>query len=199
MRRPLSLNLLRVRSASLLIPLAMGLSISAQSITFTQYVEPNGPGEPGTIVAGPDGALWFNDYTKSQIFRITTSGTMTSYPTLTPFSGPRSIVAGPDGALWFAEDSANKIGRITTGGAITEFPLPATLNGPTGIVRGPDGALWFWDNVNGRIGRITTSGVVTSFPIPNLIVDLTVGPDGSTVVYRRGELRYRANYRWWRH
>jgi virginiamycin B lyase len=118
-----------------------------------------------------------------------------------PTSGaiPSSIAAGPDGALWFTEVVANKIGRITTGGAITEFPLPATLNGPTGIVRGPDGALWFWDNVNGRIGRITTSGVVTSFPIPNLIVDLTVGPDGSTVVYRRGELRDRANYRWWRH
>jgi virginiamycin B lyase len=43
---------------------------------------------------------------------MTTSGTLTQYPTPTPVSDPNQIVAGADGNLWFTEQQAHKIGRL---------------------------------------------------------------------------------------
>ncbi len=64
--------------------------------------------DPGSITAGPDGALWFAN--PADVGRITTSGAISSYG---PGVGyPASITAGPDGALWFI-NSDNAIGRVT--------------------------------------------------------------------------------------
>jgi len=52
-------------------------------------------GSPLSIVAGPDGALWFTEYYASKIGRITTAGVLTEYQIS---SHSDDIVAGPDGA-----------------------------------------------------------------------------------------------------
>jgi hypothetical protein len=140
---------------------------------------------PESITVGPDGALWFNEYTASQIGRITTAGVVTEFPIPTTNNPPGPITAGPDGALWFIEGSTNQIGRITTAGVFTEFPIPtATASlGLSTITTGPDGALWFTEsnpNAN-KIGRITTTGVVTHFSIPTASSNpagIAVGSDG---------------------
>ena len=78
--------------------------------------------------AGPDGAVWFTEWTRSTIQRITTTGVVTVYPTPTGSSEPWDIVTGPDGALWFAERSADKIGRLQPsqkGFACTNTTAPA--------------------------------------------------------------------------
>jgi virginiamycin B lyase len=109
-----------------------------------------------TIVAGPDGALWFasHDRNKNTIGRITTDGAVTEFPI--PVSvGARAAVftnlaVGSDGALWFGlvrdvmgQRGSMSVGRITTAGAISEFPLPSASDAFFGITAGPDGALWF--------------------------------------------------------
>jgi hypothetical protein len=73
------------------------------------------------ITAGPDGALWFTNYS-STIGRITTTGQVTDY-TASGISHPRGITAGPDGALWFTDPGNNTIGRITTTGQVTSYPV----------------------------------------------------------------------------
>ena len=35
---------------------------------------------PAGIAAGPDGALWFTNYSNNSIGRITTAGVVTNYP-----------------------------------------------------------------------------------------------------------------------
>lgn len=58
------------------------------------------------IAAGPDGAMWFTEYsnnTLAKIGRITTSGVFTEYALPNPASEPTTITEGPDGALWFIE------------------------------------------------------------------------------------------------
>jgi hypothetical protein len=130
------------------------------------------------ITAGPDGALWFTEQNANRIGRITTSGTITSFPVPTPESEPEGIVAGPDGALWFTESRANNIGRITTGGASTEFPIRTPSSGANEITVGPDGALWFVV-AGGKVGRITTSGTITDFRVPATAQDIAAGPDGA--------------------
>ena len=67
--------------------------------------------EPRGIAAGSDGNLWFTA-APNFIDRITTSGTITAFPTPTSNSYPWSIAAGPDANLWFTESGAGMIGRV---------------------------------------------------------------------------------------
>jgi streptogramin lyase len=166
--------------------------LSAQ--TITEFPLPTAGSPPTSIVAGPDGALWFTEYDGHKIGRITTAGLITEFA-IPHFASPAGIVAGPDGNLWFAENDGNSIGRITTGGVITEFPIPTGRSGPGWIVAGPDGNLWFTELDGNKIGRITTAGVITEFPIPTasgvpprsgVPRSITAGPDGN-LVHRRCE------------
>jgi hypothetical protein len=162
---------------------------------------------PQNIVAGPDGALWFENRFTGFIGRITTSGTLTTFPDPVPevFGGPvlrGPLVVGPDGSLWFTNTAtsdgpntcvAGSIGRMTTSGNVTLFTDPNLVPG-TDLIFGPDGALWF-DNggCNGvppSIGRMTTAGSVTIYTGPGLDNpgDLTVGPDGALWFVNSGHL-----------
>jgi virginiamycin B lyase len=126
------------------------------------------------IVAGPDGALWFDE--GDAVGRITTKGRLTIYATSrrdpaglrrTTYLddlGVQDITVGPDGALWFTNKNANAVGRITTAGKLTEYTSGISAGaGLTSIASGADGALWFTEMNGGRIGRITTSGKVTEY------------------------------------
>jgi streptogramin lyase len=120
---------------------------------------------PSGIVAGPDGALWFTSGNglANAIGRITTAGSISTFPIPTHNSNPLNITVGSDGALWFTESGVGKIGRITTGGTITEFPTLQTGSQPKGIAAGPDGALWVADPGAQVVGRVTTAEAVTTF------------------------------------
>ncbi len=147
--------------------------------------------DPGSITTGPDGALWFtNDFEEAtSIGRITTSGSVSSYPLPGEFGGnlPSSIVSGPDGALWFTTD-ADMIGRVTTAGAFSLYQNSELC--PRNIVVGPDGNLWFANGecgpsgAVGSVGRITPSGAITFFTDPTMdnVFSITSGP-GSALWY----------------
>src|SRR6516164_1677835 len=79
---------------------------------FNEFQLPAGS-EPDGITAGPDGNLWFTEYSGNKIGRITPAGMFAQFPLPTPDSQPSRIAAGPDGNLWFTEQYGNKIGRIT--------------------------------------------------------------------------------------
>lgn len=161
---------------------------NARAQTITEFPIPSPTSGPESIIAGPDGAMWFAE-TKSglqKFGRITTAGAITEFPFATgrPL-WPRGMALGSDGALWFtvwagnSENNLEKIGRITTAGAVSLFDL-GTFTLPLGIIAGPDGALWFTEA--GKIGRITTSGMITEFPIPSpdtSATSLALGTDGA--------------------
>ena len=158
-----------------------GIQLISTSGTFG-----NGYNTPDTecdsLVAGPDGALWFTENLANKVGRMTTGGSFTMYTLPNADSLPNQITPGPDGALWFTE-GAGRIGRITTGGSLQEFTLPANTV-PYAITTGRDGALWFtnvYDQFNVSVGRITTSGVATGFnastQMRGLKGAITVGPD----------------------
>jgi virginiamycin B lyase len=80
--------------------------------------------EPVGITTGPDGHMWFTEFTPGRIRRITTDGALDEFPVPTLRAGPYGIVTGPDGNLWFTEFAGDRIGRITPQGDIREFPFP---------------------------------------------------------------------------
>jgi len=160
------------------LALAVAPPVRAQGIL--EYPIPTAASYPVGLTNGPDGAIWFAEFTTNKIGRITLSGTVTEFTVPTAGASPLGITTGPDGALWFSEEITNKIGRLTTAGAFTEFPIPTAGSAPAGITSGPDGNLWFAEKNGGRIGRITTGGVITEFPTSGTgPTGITVGPDGN--------------------
>jgi hypothetical protein len=77
---------------------------------------------PSSLVAGPDGNIWFtstttrslpNVGTPPAIGRITPSGEITEFRAgLNYASTPDGIIVAPDGALWFTDRELGKIGRL---------------------------------------------------------------------------------------
>src|SRR6266487_5029028 len=162
--------------------------------TISEFSLPTSNFFPGSILAGPDGNLWFteavsNGCQSGKIGRITPAGKVSEFP-LSSASKAGGITTGPDSNLWFTESAcakgqSGKIGRITPSGTISEFSLSSNSN-PGEITTGPDHALWFTEfgnnNRNDKIGRITTAGTISEFllPTPNFYPGgLLAGPDGN--------------------
>lgn len=166
-------------------PLGQVTEVAAGGITpgFTAN------GQPGGLVTGPDGNLWFVETAANRIGRITPSGTVTEFAGLAGGS-EQLISAGPDGNVWYADSGGGgRIVKVTPGGAVTAVATGGvtpgfTVNsGPIDIVTGPDGNLWFTELGGNRIGRITLGGAVTEFSAglsPSAGPDsITAGPDGN--------------------
>ena len=145
--------------------------------------------EPSTIIAGPDGAMWFaNEWS---LGRIDEGGNVTTSTILDDegqIIGVRELTFTSDGAVWV-------VGRHWVGSelvlGLARFD-PATgeslviddpaVGEPNDITTGPDGELWFTTSApdtHRTIGRVTATGVVTTFetPVPSS-GSITIGPDG---------------------
>lgn len=154
-----------------------------------QTVYDSATAAPYDITAGPGGNLWFTD-SYDKIGRITTSGTITEFPSKEGrASSPYRITAGPDGNLWFTNsiafggNVAPRIGKMTPTGQLTFYTLPKTDGPANAITVGPDGALWFTLDTSNKIGRITTAGALTAYQLPPqrypYLPGITTGPDGA--------------------
>jgi hypothetical protein len=78
---------------------------------ITEYPLPTPRGVSG-ITIGPDGNIWFTEFSANQIGMITPDGQINEYPIPTPNSRPEAITAGPDGNVWFTELGSNQIGEF---------------------------------------------------------------------------------------
>jgi virginiamycin B lyase len=156
------------------------------------------------IVAGPDGALWFDVQQVASakvmptgyVGRVTTSGVITLFA-VPNGDQPIGIQAGADGNLWSRitiSDAAatacdglpgysptSKVVRVTPGGDVTE--LDESSSAFAGYIVGPDASRW-WMTSKGMLRRITSSGQVTEFAtLSNLgfwdAFRFVFGPDGN--------------------
>jgi streptogramin lyase len=153
--------------------------------SITDFPTPTAAAGPTWITSGPDGNLWFTEFSADKVGLINpTSHATTDFLLPTAAAGPEDITAGPDGNLWFTEYSGNKIGTINpTTHVITEFALPTAGAEPYGIAAGPDGNLWFTEYGGNKIGTINpTTHVITEFAVPTAgsePLGIAAGPDGN--------------------
>jgi virginiamycin B lyase len=138
---------------------------------------------PKSIVAAPDGALWFTEqaFGANKIGRVTTAGALTTTTIATPQAGPVGIAVGPDGNIWFAETHAAKIGRLhlpcTAGScAVDEYSAPNAGDAPQFLAAGPaaSNTVFFTARDSGKIGVATITGPTTA-----TLVDFTIPTAGS--------------------
>lgn len=151
------------------------------AITITEFPIPE-PSQPGALVAGPDGNLWFTHLSTapSAVTRASSDGqSFDIFETRATGTGPQGIAAGPDGNVWYAKQGG--IIRATPDGGIRETNMPD--GGDSGdIVTGPDGNLWLTQPLNGKITRVTTDLKFQDFAIPTPDSGpraITVGPEGA--------------------
>jgi virginiamycin B lyase len=159
--------------------------LHSRLVTFSAQVS-----LPASIVAGPDGNLWYTDNAVAQVARMTPAGRVTLYPVPLAGVATSGITIGPDGAVWFTvtdfgysggPSTPTAIGRLSSSGAMKLYPLPPHSS-PFGLVFGPDGAIWYTDPNSNSIGRLTLDGRVVRFPIPTSgsnPLGITVGADGN--------------------
>jgi len=145
--------------------------------SISLYTTPTAHSGPVGITQGPDGAMWFTEWSAAKIGRIDDSGNIREFSLPPDGYNPEGITTGPDGALWFAEFSRPRVGRITTDGTVTEINVGADT---AFIAPGGDGNLWATENTADAVARISPAGVVTTFPVrrgnPFVIVR---GPHGN--------------------
>ena len=142
-------------------------SLALSGAALAQVVEfpvPTANSRPYTIVAGPDGNMWFTESNGNKIGRITPNGNIVEFPVPTPASGPYGIAVGPDGNIWFTERFGNQIGRLEIAtGTILEFPIPTSFSQPWEICAGADGNMWFTEEDVPQIGLISMFGQIVEF------------------------------------
>ncbi len=167
--------------------LVLFASPQANGFTINEFTLPAANSGPGSITAGPDGNLWFLEYS-GKVGRTTTSGVIIEFQNLSePPMFPGGITAGPDGNIWFTEfiigdhpeNILSNICRITPTGSIAKFPVPS-YGTDVAITAGPDGNMWFthyYASGASGIGRITTAGAFTIFPANGNPAGITAGPD----------------------
>jgi streptogramin lyase len=135
------------------------------------YPQTNGLDAYG-ITEGGDGNLWFTEFSRNMIGRLTPGGGLTEFGGLSGGRGyyqgqasshPTEITSAHDGSLWFSEEAGSRIGHISTSGVVNEFDLDPDLY-PGAITVAADANLWLVYKAG--IGRITPTGTITLFPGP---------------------------------
>jgi streptogramin lyase len=139
-----------------------------------------GSGQPERIVAGSDGAMWFNE--GHALGRITPTGAISRFPL------PSELVAtelatGTDGALWFVSDVC--LGRLTTAGALTTWPV-AGAKQLYGLATAPDGTFWIGDRIANVIRHFAPTSA-TPAPCGAPSFARHDGATVATVSYQRDE------------
>jgi virginiamycin B lyase len=154
---------------------------------------PNVPkeSEPGQLIAGPDGNMWFIDdgvdsLGHNLVGRVTPGGEVKEYPLPEGTFGSQWMASGPGGAVWIATERGVMY-RVQPDGSITNFNMPRIDGTITGLGVGPEGDLWYG---NGSVlGRMTASGEVTLFQPSGVSADW----QGSGVLGTGGRLWFAAN------
>jgi virginiamycin B lyase len=131
---------------------------------LNEYLLPLGT-YPSSIVAGPDGALWFGTYpmlanhraTHLGVARITTQGKLRFFHI---GLGVFDISWDHAGKLWFtnAYKRPYNIGSLTPDGVVTHYSTPSQGT-PESIATDPDGELWYVAfGANPDVFRIDANG-----------------------------------------
>jgi virginiamycin B lyase len=126
--------------------------------TVTEFDLPTAAAEPGDIVLGPDGKLWFTEKSANKIGRVTPGNPplIEEFDVPTNFVEPFNITVGPDNKIWFSGkfNNAGGVGRMNPANpADTQGHGGYGVVTPAGIAAGPDGAVWLGDQ-GGQVVRV---------------------------------------------
>ncbi len=121
-----------------------------------------------SIVAGPDGNLYFTEPNGDRTGQVSPTGQIIEAPLPVPGSRPRAITSAPDGSLWITDEGTDKVSRIDlAAGILQERSLEPGAH-PTGIAARADGTIWIAEPGLDHVATLPASakGPMISYRIP---------------------------------
>jgi streptogramin lyase len=168
---------------------------SARAANVQLFAVPTAEAGLSNIVAGPDGALWFNEQNGFAVGRITTAGVVTEFPVpRASYSangdGPTTIVSS-GGNLWTLANVGSTIDEVSIAGTVTQ--RYANLNqSATNLAPDSAGGVWATSlagagggSVSGGLFRVDPpAGAVRNYRNPEFTgqfqpVPIVAGPKGT--------------------
>ena len=149
---------------SMLVGVGLALFLVPVALAdVTEFPLPHAESRPYTIVAGPDGNLWFTESDAGRSGASRRAGTITEF---TLDAGQRAVRDHGRRRRQPVVHRAfpNQIGKITPQGLITEYPIPTPNAQPWDITALPNGDLWFTEENVDQVGRHHQSTATSRVP-----------------------------------
>ncbi len=135
---------------------------------------------PITIIPGPDGNLWYTTDAGNYIYKMTTKGTTTSYPTTI---NTKTLIFGPDGNIWINTYNNTQLQKMSMNGSIlaTYTGLPANGIDSDQMAIGSDKNIWLPNQRSNMIQKSDLNGNITNYLLTGSAqpIAIVAGPDGS--------------------
>jgi virginiamycin B lyase len=141
----------------------------------TQNLEPLG------LAVDAVGGVWYTDTTARSIARISSDGSIRSFPLLTPIVRLGRLAVGPDGAVWFADVTTASVTRLRDG-VFTRHDVGSPGATPYGIAVDNGGTVWTTLQGADKLAYISANGEVTAVDVPTRnsgLGDIAVGQTGA--------------------
>lgn len=136
------------------------VDLTAVPPTATTLV--SGVGGPNGLTLGPDGALYFSDFSGGRVMRVELTAGAT--PTVVASLRSANGVAFDDaGRLLVCNYGSGELVRLTLAGGVemSREIAASGLGSPDGVALDRDGTLYVTDNGGGRLLRVEADGSVT--------------------------------------
>jgi sugar lactone lactonase YvrE len=117
-------------------------------------------GQPNGLTMGPDGALYYTDFSATgNVYRVTADGTRTMVTT-TPLSQPNGLAFGADGALYVDVFAMGAITKLTLAAGVetarADFVAKNMVNAADGLAFDADGNAYV--GFGGGVERVSADG-----------------------------------------
>jgi virginiamycin B lyase len=125
----------------------------------TQNLEPLG------LAVDTAGGAWYTDTPMRAISRISSDGSIRSFPLSTPVVQLGRLALAPDGAVWFADITTASVTRFQDG-LFARHDVGSPGAAPFGVAVGTGGTVWATIQGADKLARISTHGEVTVLDVP---------------------------------
>lgn len=119
------------------------ISAKCTHCVVAEYTIPTASSGVGSsIIAGPDGNMWFTENAAGKVGKLTVKGLFTEY-NVAPGGILGGITRGPDGMLWFLVSTTGGLGRVNPAtGSIKTFCCYGSSTQFFSVTEGPDHNMW---------------------------------------------------------
>jgi sugar lactone lactonase YvrE len=148
-----------------------------------------GAGAPNGLTVGPDGALYYSDFSGGRVMRVEATGGSPTQVTTSGVRGANGVAFDGDGTLLVCSYQTGTLFRLTLSAGVesARATVATSLGAPDGVAVDANGDLWVTDNSAGRVLRVNAatgaSEVIASGISAAASLDFGAGELGCSDVY----------------